>query len=103
MERNGIIRGYAAIPDYRKMGIGITAYIALTVNYEKAASQEEVAKQLKKLPNVVEVAIVTGEADILVKMRARDMEELNDALIRRLRAIKGVDKTRTSVVLSEIE
>lgn len=102
MEKNGVILKYAAIPDWKKAGLGVAAYVAVTVNYDKAPSQEEVAKHIRKLPNVDEVSIITGEADILAKIRAHDIDELNEVLIRRLRAVKGVDKTRTSVVLSEI-
>jgi DNA-binding Lrp family transcriptional regulator len=103
LEKNGVILRYAAVPDWKKAGLGVAAYVSVTVNYDKAPSQEEVAKNIRKLPNVDEVSIITGEADILVKVRAKDIDELNDTLIRRLRTVKGVDKTRTSVVLSEIE
>jgi len=102
MEKEGMIKKYEAVPDYKKMGFGVSAFVFVTVNYDKIKSQEEVARQIGKMENVDGAYIVTGETDILVKVRAHDVEELNDIIIRKLRAINGVDKTRTSVVLKEI-
>lgn len=103
LETEGTIKKYEAIPDYKKMGFGVSAFVFVTVNYDKIKSQEDVAKEIGKMENVDGAYIVTGETDILVKVRAHDVEELNDIIIRKLRAINGVDKTRTSVVLKEVK
>lgn len=103
LEKEKTIKRYEAVPDYKKMGFGVSAFVFVTVDYDKIKSQEDVAKEIGKLENVDGAYIVTGETDILIKVRARDVEELNEVIVRKLRAINGVDKTRTSVVLKEID
>lgn len=103
MEKEGVIRKYAAVPDYRKIGLPVCAYVLVNVSYGAIHSQEEVARQIRKLPNVLEANIVSGEIDIIAKVRARDIDELGNIVISRLRNIRGVSKTITSVVMKEIE
>jgi Lrp/AsnC family transcriptional regulator for asnA, asnC and gidA len=64
--------------------------------------QEDVAKEIKALPGVESVELLTGGTDILAKVRVKDVDELNNFIIRQLRKIEGVDKTQTMVVLSKI-
>ena len=63
-------------------------------------TQREVAKEIARLPEVQEVHIITGNWDLLLKVRVRDVEELGKFIVDRLRLVKGVEKTLTCVVLS---
>lgn len=103
MESEGLISRFAAIPDYKKIGLPICAYVFINVDYTKIESQESVAAQIRKLPNVQDVCIVSGDIDIIVKLRAKDVEDMSESVISRLRNIKGVARTVTSVVMKEIE
>ena len=87
MENEGVIARYAAIPDYRKIGLPIAAYVFINVDYSKIDSQEDVAKEIKKLPNVLDVSIVSGEIDIIAKIRAKDVDDLGESVIKKLRTI----------------
>lgn len=106
LEKEGIIKGYTIIPDYAKLEKSLAAYILLTVSYRgpvgEKYSQEEIAKEIRKLKGVEEVCIVTGQSDVIAKVRVKDVEELNKFVIAGLREIEGVDKTQTLVVLNEI-
>ncbi len=102
MEKDGIIKRYAVIPDYRKVGLPIAAYIFINVDYSKIESQEDVAKEIRKLPNVLDVSMVSGEIDIITKIRAKDVDDMGDAVIKKLRTIKGIAKTVTAVVMKEV-
>lgn len=102
MEKDGVIRKYAAIPDYRKIGLPVCAYLLVNVSYSGISSQEEVARQIRKVPGVLEANIVSGEIDIIAKVRAADIDELGETVIRKIRKMPGVSKTITSVVMKEI-
>ena len=106
MEANGIILRYSIVTDTKKLGIKIKAYIMVCVEYMTPAgrkiSQTELAQEIKKYPLVDEVCIITGGTDILVKVHSKDIDELNDFIINKLRSIDGVAKTDTMVVLSEV-
>ena len=106
LEKEGIITGYTLKLDYKKIGKPITAYMLLTVTYTlpdgKKLRQEDIAKTIKKLEEVEEVNIMTGITDILIKVRIKDIDQLNTFVIDKLRNIEGIDKTQTMLVLSEI-
>ncbi len=103
MEKNGVIRKYSAIPDYRKVGLPVCAYLLVNVSYSGISSQEEVARHIRKIPNILSVDIVSGEIDIIAKVRAEDIDSLGDTVIRRIRKIPGVAKTVTSVVMKNMD
>jgi Lrp/AsnC family transcriptional regulator, leucine-responsive regulatory protein len=103
MESSGLIRRFSAIPDYKKLGLPICAYVFINVDYTKIESQDAVASQIRKLPNVADVSIVSGDIDIIAKIRAKDVEDLSGSVIEKLRNIKGVSRTVTSVVMKEID
>ena len=106
MERMGVITGYTARVDYKKLGKDILAYVLVKVYYKtpdgKKIDQEMLAKEISKNPTVEEVHIMAGETDIIAKIRVKSIEELNGVIIRELRNLEGVDKTHTMVVLSSI-
>ena len=103
MEEGGVIRRYSAIPDYRKVGLPVCAYLLVNVSYSGISSQEEVAGHIRKIPNVLSADIVSGEIDIIAKVRAEDIDSLGDTVIRRIRKIPGVAKTVTSVVMKGMD
>jgi len=106
LEKIGIIKRYTVELDYKKLDRSLLVYIGVTVTYTspsgKKLHQEDIAKKIKKLPGVEEVDIMAGGVDILVKIRLKDIDELNDFVIRKLREIDGVDKTQTMVVMSSV-
>jgi len=106
LEKDGYIRQYTIIPDYKKMDKGLCSLILITVNYRPAPgmklSQVEIAKKIKRLPGVEEVLIVAGGTDIVAKLRVKDVDELNKFIIDKLRNVEGVDRTTTMVVLDSV-
>ncbi|HQT44375.1 MAG TPA: Lrp/AsnC family transcriptional regulator [Candidatus Micrarchaeota archaeon] len=103
MQSEGVIRRYTVVPDYKQAGIPVCAYVFITVGHSGLASQETVAREIRKIDNVSEANIVSGEIDIIAKIRAASVEEIGTKVIGRIREIKGVEKTVTSIVMREIE
>lgn len=106
MEDRGVIERYTIVPNYKKLGKKITAFILVNIEYprtEKKFSQESVAEEISKYGQVEEVSIITGENDIILKVRMENVDELNQFLTQTLREIEGVDKTETMVVLNELK
>lgn len=106
MRESGIIKRFTVDLDRKKIGRGLTAYILCTVSYRTSQGQKinqyDVAQLIKALPEVEDVSIVTGEIDMIVKVALGDVDELNDFVIYKLRDIEGIEKTVTSVVLTEV-
>ena len=105
LEKEGIIKKYTIELDPKKIGKALSAYILITVDYkllkEKKLSQHELAVKLKKHPFVEEADTVTGATDIMIKVKVRDIAELNDFITKYIRNLEGIEKTKTTVILSE--
>lgn len=106
MKQNKVIKRFTIDLNRKMIGRGLVAYILCTVSYHTARGQKinqfEVGQLIKRLPEVEEVSIVTGDLDMIVKVSMRDVDELNDFVIYKLRTIEGIEKTVTSVVLTEV-
>lgn len=97
LEESGIIRGYTAVLDARKLGKDITAFIGVFVEHPRLIGKFE--RELDRLEAVQECHHVTGQHTILLKVKADNTSNL-ERLIRAIRSIEGVTRTETSVVLS---
>jgi len=106
MKQNKVIKRFTIDLNRKMIGRGLVAYILCTVSYHTTRGQKinqfEVGQLIKRLPEVEEVSIVTGDLDMIVKVSMRDVDELNDFVIYKLRTIEGIEKTVTSVVLTEV-
>jgi Lrp/AsnC family leucine-responsive transcriptional regulator len=97
LEQRGVIKGYHVTLDARALGLDVGAFIGVSMNYPKGISTVE--KKVLTLPEVLECHHVTGGHTLLLKVKTRDTEALEE-LISRVRAIPGVERTETMVVLS---
>lgn len=104
MEHKGVIKNYTLELDHSIMGNNISAYVMINTSTMMPngikTNQEEIAKEIKAL-GIEKVEILTGGTDIIAKIRVKDVAELNDVVVKKIRHISGVDKTHTMVVLSE--
>lgn len=103
MEELGIIKDYRAILDSRKLDQGATAFILASVSYEvkndgTQVSQRSIAKEIARFPEVQEVHIITGDWDLLMKVKGKDVDVIGKFVIDRLRVVKGIEKTLTCMV-----
>lgn len=96
LEESGVIRGYTAVLDARKLGKDITAFIGVFIEHPRLIGKFE--RELNRLEAVQECHHVTGQHTILLKLKADNTSKLEE-LIKEIRSIEGVARTETSVVL----
>jgi Lrp/AsnC family leucine-responsive transcriptional regulator len=97
LEHSGVIRGYHAELDGRQVGLDVTAFIGVLV--EQPAGIEEFEMKVSALEGVLECHHVTGQHTLLLKVKTANTSSL-EKLIRQVRAVPGVARTETMVVLS---
>jgi Lrp/AsnC family transcriptional regulator for asnA, asnC and gidA len=68
---------------------------------DKAASNPEAVKQLRKVPEVLECHYTTGNWSILIKVLCKDNEHLMQVLNKDIQTIKGVSRTETFISLEQ--
>ena len=103
MESGGVIRKFTVVPDYELIDEPTTAFVFVSYNHTAGASQRELAEQLAKLDGVYEVHLISGDWDILAKVRGRDVETIGELVIERLRDLTGVAKTVTCTVFKTVK
>lgn len=101
MEEKGVIRAYSAAVDPEAVGLGMAAFIAVSLS--GANSRAPFLTNVRNLPEVLECHHVAGDADYILKVRCRDTHALEDLISRVLKAMPGVDRTRTTVILSTVK
>lgn len=97
LERSGVIRGYATRVDPESVGLGLAAFVGVTL--APHGSRERFLKVVDAQAEIQECHHVTGELDYLLKVRCAGTREL-EALIHALKERAGVASSRTQVVLS---
>lgn len=93
-----VIRRFTVDVDHRALGHSITALILMDIDQHAWRNVEE---QVVALPGVEFVALTTGTFDVVMLVRAADMETLRDVVLERLQSMPAVRSTQTSFVLEE--
>lgn len=96
LEEAGILRGYHALVDSRKVGLDVTAFIGVSMS---PTGIERLEGVLVAIDEVLECHHVTGAYTVLLKVRTQNTQAL-ERLISRVRLLDGVLRTETLVVLS---
>jgi DNA-binding Lrp family transcriptional regulator len=84
-----------------RMKAHILAFVDLTMLIQMKRTQMDVANDIKKINGVENVDIVTGDADLMITVRCKDMEEFQSLLLQQLQSTKGITKTKTMIVVAE--
>jgi len=108
MEELGVIQDYRAILAPKKLDSGTAAFILASVSYRAKAddipiSQRVVAEEIAKFPEVQEVHVITGDWDLLIKLRAESVDTVGKFVVDKLRLIKGLEKTLTCMVFETVK
>ena len=98
LEAAGFLRRYVAVVDPKAVGASIAAFVEVFVEHPR--HEPTFVEHVLGLDEVQECHHITGEFSLLLKIRVRDMEALQQLLIHRINALEGVRQTRTVIVLS---
>ena len=101
MEQQEVIKEYKAILDSKKLNFGTTAFILASFSYrngETPLSQRIIAEQIARFPEVQAVHIISGDWDILIKIKEESVDAVGNFVIDKLRTVKGIEKTLTCMV-----
>ena len=99
LEKN-LIKQYTLILDPDKLGLKITAIIIIQSESEK---HKKVENKLSELEEVSEVYSISGEYDILIKVWAHNLEELNRIVNTKIRSVDGVEDLTEMIVMERIK
>jgi DNA-binding Lrp family transcriptional regulator len=101
LERSGVIRGYRVDIDWAALGLPVVVYLAVTASAGMDLS--EIIREIRELPEVEAMSVVTGSLDLLVRLRVRDHTHLRQLLLTKIFQISGVQRTETFLSLADVE
>ena len=103
LEETGLIRGYRAVIDREKLGLGLVNMISVTLATHNADNSQRFAKLVEQTPEVLEAHALTGDMDYILKVVTPDLKSLSRFVNDVLLPHAAVQHVRTSVVLDSLK
>lgn len=103
LEKHGLIAGYRAEVDARRLGFDLMVLLHISMDQHTAERFDNFERQVREIPNVIECLIITGQAaDFQLKILVRDMDDYQHLLLHVINRIEGVTGAHTSFVLRRV-
>ena len=103
LEDSGLILGYRALLDAKKLGLNLMALLHISMDQHTPERFAHFEQQVEQLPEVVECLLITGQtADYQLKVIVTDMDAYQVLLLSRITRIEGVTGVQTSFVLRRV-
>ncbi|MBO0455055.1 MULTISPECIES: Lrp/AsnC family transcriptional regulator [Enterococcus] len=101
LENSGVLQQYTIKMDRKKLGQSILAFIS--VKLDRTGNTNNFKNVITKYPAVLECHKVTGEYDYLLKVAATDLSHLEHFLFQKLKQVRGVGETQTTITLENLK
>lgn len=95
-----LIKKFTIVVDESLIGIGVRATMGIN---RDPKLKDQIHKSLMKTPEVVDISEVTGRFDMLITLRAQNLEELHTVAIEKIGKIEGIQNTETFVELQRTD
>ena len=99
LQQEGIITGYTALTDPKKLGQSLAAYVYVKVSQH---SWQAVREMMAQVPEIEHGSLVAGENDLILFVRTTDTESLRELVLFKLQSMPDVLSTRTELVFDEL-
>ena len=96
-EENGVIKGYQAVVDEDRLAVDtVRAFIEVNVQPEREGGFDRIAKRISRFEEVESVFLMSGSADLLLMVKAENLNEVASFVSEKLATIEGVTATSTA-------
>lgn len=103
LEEAGLISGYRALLDAKKLGLSLMALIGISMDQHTPERFANLEATISDIPEVLECLLITGQqSDYLLKVVVRDMDAYQELLLNKITRIQGVTGVHTSFVLRKV-
>ncbi len=99
MQELGVVKGTKLQVDLKMIGYDVIAFIGIYL--EKSSLYDTVAKELRKIPEIIRINYTTGNYSIFAEIVCKDIEQLRRVLHDELQKVKGIERTETFISLEE--
>ncbi len=103
LEESGLITGYRAMLDAKKLGLSLMALIGISMDLHTPERFANLEATISEIPEVLECLLITGQqSDYQLKVVVSDMDGYQDLLLNKITRIQGVTGVHTSFVLRRV-
>lgn len=103
LEQVGLILGYQALVDAKKLGLSLMALIGISMDQHTPERFANFENSISDIPEVLECLLITGQqSDYLLKVVVKDMDDYQHLLLHKITKIMGVTGVHTSFVLRNV-
>ena len=103
LEESGVIIGYNALLDAKKLGLTLMALIHISMDQHTPERFSNFEQKIAGIPEVLECLLITGQsADYQLKVLVKDMDGFQELLLNRITRITGVTGVHSSFVLRRV-
>ncbi|HEY2603377.1 MAG TPA: Lrp/AsnC family transcriptional regulator [Thermoleophilaceae bacterium] len=103
LESEGLIAGYRAVLDRRKVGLGLTVFLEVKVERHSTETANALEKAFREMEEVVACHIVSGQADFLLEVVVADLGAYERFLLDRLLGVAGVSDVRSNFAIHTVK
>ena len=103
LEKEGVITGYAATIDNRKVGLPLTVFCNVSLAVHDDEHIQRFKEDIARIDEIMECYSTGGYYDFLLKIVLKDLDQYNTFVFERLTKVHGIVKMQSSFVLSEIK
>lgn len=103
LEESGLITGYRAMVDAKKLGLSLMALIHISMDKHTPERFDNFEAKIAAIPEVLECLLITGQdADYQLKVVVADMDSYQELLLNHITRITGVAGVHSSFVLRRV-
>jgi len=103
LENDQTIRGYRAILDRRKLGLGLTVFVEVKVSGHSEDRATEFEKAVADIDAIIGCHIVAGMADFLLEVVVPDLAAYEQLLLHTLLKLPGVTDVRSNIAIRTVK
>ena len=102
LEDAGVIKGYFALIDQNAVGLPVSVFVSVSLEKQIESALELFEKTIKSRPEVMECYLMTGDADYLLRVVAKDLSAYERFVLDHLTRINGVSSIKSSFALKQV-
>ena len=102
LEKEGIIKTYKAVFDYKKINEGFCTIVMINLSPDEYGNPERIGKELCKHPQIESIDICTGDWELILKVRVENQDEYYN-FVKNVISRKGITKIKSLVSFKQIK
>jgi len=103
LENTNVISSYHATVNSQSIGLSVKTFVLVSLAWSKENALDNFIEKVSKIDAITECYVITGEADILIKVVCKDIASYEEILFKTLSKIEEIERMKTLMTLSSIK